>query len=212
MAKPANQTIRLVYADWLEERNDPRAELVRIQVRLRELPLAERLTSDLRAREKVLRTGLPEYWLARLDPPVWCAVGNIVAERPRFGEQPVVRGTRLFRPNAKLYLADVSRGCGITNPAAHASSSMRVVGQHRQSRTWIESWIRVSLTTNWRVRLIHHPGAMVRLRASGWVGFALDPDEFDCPPDHASPEALRALLEAVVAAGARITPGPDAPR
>jgi uncharacterized protein (TIGR02996 family) len=209
---PADHTIRLVFADWLEERNDPRAELVRVQVRLRELPLAERLTSDLRARAKALRTGFPEYWLARLDPPVWCAVGNIVTERLGVGDQPAKQGTRLFRPNAKVFLAGVGHGYPILNTSAYGSSSIRVVSQHRKSRTWIESWVRVSLTTNWRLRLIHHPGAMVRLRTSGWDGFVLEPDEFVCPSDRSSPGALRALFDAIGAAWARTRPDQDGPR
>lgn len=37
MANPADTTLKLVYADWLQERNDPRAEFVRAQVEGRAL-------------------------------------------------------------------------------------------------------------------------------------------------------------------------------
>jgi len=33
-ADPADRTLRLVYADWLEERGDPRGEFIRVQIRL----------------------------------------------------------------------------------------------------------------------------------------------------------------------------------
>src|SRR5438067_9840359 len=34
LANPADTTLKLVYADWLQERADPRAEFVRLQVQL----------------------------------------------------------------------------------------------------------------------------------------------------------------------------------
>lgn len=41
-AHPDDDTARLVLADWLQERDDPRGELVRAQVRLHALPASER--------------------------------------------------------------------------------------------------------------------------------------------------------------------------
>lgn len=34
LANPSDTTLKLVYADWLQERDDPRAEFVRLQVQL----------------------------------------------------------------------------------------------------------------------------------------------------------------------------------
>lgn len=34
LANPADFTLKLVYADWLQEHDDPRAEFVRVQVEL----------------------------------------------------------------------------------------------------------------------------------------------------------------------------------
>ncbi|MCI0705285.1 MAG: TIGR02996 domain-containing protein [Planctomycetia bacterium] len=34
LANPGDTTLKLVYADWLQERDDPRAEYVRLQVQL----------------------------------------------------------------------------------------------------------------------------------------------------------------------------------
>src|SRR5688572_680687 len=34
MANPADTTLKLVYADWLQDRADPRAEFVRLQLQL----------------------------------------------------------------------------------------------------------------------------------------------------------------------------------
>jgi uncharacterized protein (TIGR02996 family) len=197
---PDDNTLRLVYADWLEERGDLRAEFVRLQVRLKEVPADDPGLPLLQAREEQLRAKCPAYWLAKLDPAVWCAVGNIVDARPATAGEALRRGTRLFRPNAKVFLATRSTWYALLEPDRYRHESIEVVGQHRKSRDWIGSWVRVALTANWRVRLIHHPGALVRLREAGWPGFWLRPNEFQCPPERRSVESLRALFEAIYAA------------
>jgi uncharacterized protein (TIGR02996 family) len=67
-AAPGEWAPRLIYADWLEERGDGRAELIRLHARLEAegetLPDAEFL--DLLAREKRLRYGVPARWIERL--------------------------------------------------------------------------------------------------------------------------------------------------
>jgi uncharacterized protein (TIGR02996 family) len=199
-AAPDDNTVRLVYADWLDEQGDLRAEFVRLQVRLRELPPTDPSRPELQAREQMLRAGYSAYWLAILDPPVWCAVGNIVDTRPSASGEPPCRGTRLFRPNAKVYLATWRHWYALLAPERYDFESVEVVGQHRKSRKWIGSWVKVTATTNWRVRLVHHPGALVRLREAGWPGFRLGPNEFPCPADKESVDALRALFEAISAA------------
>jgi len=197
-ADPSDPTRRLVYADWLEERGDPRSELVRLQARLMHRSPGDPEWPALKAREEELRHQCPAYWLAILDPPVWCLVGNIVSEHSSGpGGQDPRRGTRLFRPNTKIYLAETRHCWGLLNPAAGRDTAMQVVGQHRKSRKWILSWVRASYTTNWRVRLVHHPGALIRLREAGWPGFLLTPGEFSCCEDRQSPELIRAFLEAV---------------
>lgn len=45
-AHPDDDTARLVLADWLQERDDPRGELVRVQVRLHALPASEQTEYD----------------------------------------------------------------------------------------------------------------------------------------------------------------------
>jgi uncharacterized protein (TIGR02996 family) len=61
--KPADNAIRLVYADWLEDHGDPRAEYVRILCRWIEAPSTE--DEGLIARERELRKGLGRGWLAQ---------------------------------------------------------------------------------------------------------------------------------------------------
>jgi uncharacterized protein (TIGR02996 family) len=63
-ADPADRTARLAYADWLEERGDPRAELVRACEAMRRVPVYSDEYWRLKARRNELRPGCPAGWLA----------------------------------------------------------------------------------------------------------------------------------------------------
>jgi uncharacterized protein (TIGR02996 family) len=201
MSNPDNQTAKLVYADWLQERDDPRAEVVRLKV-----AVDTQAEGWVAARERLteLEPTVPATWLVLLDGPVWCVTGNIVESRP-FGPggAETRHGTRLFRPNAKVHLADVTSSYWlfVENPQAH--HIVRVIGRHRKSRDWIGCILRVANTTNWRVELVYQPGALARLRTEGWPGFRLQKGEFVCPEDKTSPDAVRKLLALL---GSRGTP------
>lgn len=203
-ANPNDLVTRLVYADWLDERGDLRAELVRLQVRLLGLSSDDPEHPSLKAREQELRGQCPPYWLAILDPPVWCLVGNIVSEHSTgSGGKVTRRGTRLFRSDAKIYLADTRDCWALLSTDPGRVASVVVVGQHRKSRKWILSWVRARCTTNWRVRLLHQPGAMLRLREAIWPGFLLKPGEFTLAENRQSEATLRIFLETVCAAERR---------
>jgi uncharacterized protein (TIGR02996 family) len=57
---------RLVYADWLEERGDPRGEYLRIECQLLKLPAIEGRFSALWARLQELHKALDLGWVARV--------------------------------------------------------------------------------------------------------------------------------------------------
>src|SRR5690242_9635328 len=62
-----NDTPRLVYADWLEERGDPRGEFIRVQCRLaRTAPGDER--TALQQHERRLLERHQDEWLGPLRP------------------------------------------------------------------------------------------------------------------------------------------------
>lgn len=195
-AAPDDDAPRLVYADWLDERNDPRAEVVRLQVRLRRLSPSDPTHAELTNRHQELRVDCAPYWLARLDPPVWCIVGNIVEERPA-AQGGIARGTRLLRPNAKVYLASLRNAWAFLDQDRGDRESVEVLGQHRKSRQWLKSWVRVSYTTNWRVQLVSHPGVMVLLREVGWPGFRIAPRSFHVAESSSPTDAVRTLMEAM---------------
>ena len=66
-ADPSNNELRLVYADWLEEQGDRRAEYLRMEVefdqRIGRTPAARRLRNRL----FTLRFAMEPGWLAQID-------------------------------------------------------------------------------------------------------------------------------------------------
>jgi uncharacterized protein (TIGR02996 family) len=64
LADPADDARWLVYADWLDDHNDPRAEYIRLVTDLAAKPDPER-----RRRLNAVRPKLPRDWLAELEQP-----------------------------------------------------------------------------------------------------------------------------------------------
>jgi len=64
---PADDHLRLVYADWLEERGDPRGEFIRIQMELEQPSLDERGRLSLVIREKELLALHGKSWSGPLE-------------------------------------------------------------------------------------------------------------------------------------------------
>jgi uncharacterized protein (TIGR02996 family) len=67
LADPDDAALRLVYADWLEERGDERAEFLRLEARLVELPATAPSYLKLNDRFHELHERLDANWLALLD-------------------------------------------------------------------------------------------------------------------------------------------------
>jgi uncharacterized protein (TIGR02996 family) len=66
IANPDDDTPRLIYADYLEERGDPLGEFIRVQIELARLPDEDRLLArraELEAREQQLLREHREEWL-----------------------------------------------------------------------------------------------------------------------------------------------------
>ncbi len=61
--EPKNNGLRLIYADWLEERGDPRGELIRVCQAMREAPVWSDRYWELKARRNHLWTRCPLEWL-----------------------------------------------------------------------------------------------------------------------------------------------------
>lgn len=65
-ANEHDDTPRLVYADWLEDRGDPRAEYLRLECELAGLAPNDALWQEQHPRLLQLRESMPETWLAEV--------------------------------------------------------------------------------------------------------------------------------------------------
>lgn len=66
LAAPDDDLPRLVYADYLEERGDPRGEFIRLQVELARLDSGDPRRGELLARETELQSAHEDEWLGSL--------------------------------------------------------------------------------------------------------------------------------------------------
>jgi uncharacterized protein (TIGR02996 family) len=69
-AAPQDMGLRLIFADWLEERGDPRAQFIRVQCELASLPDDHDRRPQLLAEEQALLAGHEKAWLGKLKPLV----------------------------------------------------------------------------------------------------------------------------------------------
>ena len=66
---PHDDALRLVYADYLDERGDSRGELLRLQIALASNPESDPQRAELQARLRHLRSEASPEWLALVESP-----------------------------------------------------------------------------------------------------------------------------------------------
>jgi uncharacterized protein (TIGR02996 family) len=71
-AEPGDRTRRLVFADWLDERADPRGELIRIEEEMRTLPVFSDRFWELKPRRNELRAAAGPEWCGRMRHGTEC--------------------------------------------------------------------------------------------------------------------------------------------
>jgi uncharacterized protein (TIGR02996 family) len=64
--EPDNTTLRLVYADWLEEQCDPRGEYLRLQEEMFTLPIYSDRYWELKQQRNPIREQIPPDWLTKM--------------------------------------------------------------------------------------------------------------------------------------------------
>ena len=71
-AEPHERTLRLVYADWLDEHEDPRGELIRTEEEMRQIPVFADRFWELKPRRNELRTTAGAEWCALMKYGTEC--------------------------------------------------------------------------------------------------------------------------------------------
>jgi uncharacterized protein (TIGR02996 family) len=106
--RPDDETVRLVYADWLEERNDPRHRLIRLETELRCMPVYAEEYHRRKPERVRLRRGINAGWLSQM--------GYQPTHRPMFTELPADTADRwrLAAEFIDLWHEPLSAGDGYT--------------------------------------------------------------------------------------------------
>jgi uncharacterized protein (TIGR02996 family) len=110
---PDDDFPRLVYADWLEERGDPRAEFIRVQCELSQLPDFDEQRNELATRADALLARHGDRWkqpLNQLD------IEHIRFERGMIEHAAIETGTFLNAANAIFAAAPALRSVRLIRP------------------------------------------------------------------------------------------------
>ena len=75
-ANPHDEGLRLVFADWLEERADPLAEFIRLQCTLVKLPIKDERRQALEMWKRALWYQHGSDWQATLPAGLWAIAAN----------------------------------------------------------------------------------------------------------------------------------------
>ena len=117
-ADPNNAAAKLVYADWLDDRGNPRAEIIRVREKLKTLSPLDEPYWDLKDRFRELRDRQDARWLTALQ---YDAV-----YRPMFTRLPDDRGQRwrLMEEFIELWHEPLTKG-SISSEIAKAEDRLR---------------------------------------------------------------------------------------
>ena len=99
----------------------------------------------------------------------WALVGNIVGEHEFGEEHEVRRGTKQFRPGAKVYCSYPQWGDGYEN--------IVVIGKPRKKNGYIEIIMPSKLIENFRLQKVYKPAVLKRMRDENGYGFWGNTDE-----------------------------------
>jgi uncharacterized protein (TIGR02996 family) len=84
---PNDRTLRLIFADWLDEHGDPRGEYIRAAV------MGKRVSRALKARREELRKEIDPGWLPLLDRPPRRVSGWLLEINPEVSRAATVAAT-----------------------------------------------------------------------------------------------------------------------
>ena len=107
-----------------------------------------------------LFSGEKEYKNSSSDPAdyVWCLVGNIIQEHEYGEEKEIRKGSKHFRPGAKVY--PIKTFC----PGDGINERITVIGIPRKEKKHIKVIMYTRHIENWRVRKVYHPYIIMLLR------------------------------------------------
>jgi uncharacterized protein (TIGR02996 family) len=78
LANPADRSVRLVYADWLEERGDPRGEYLRLETERGDIQVSDGKHCHVQERLNSLRGAFDRQWVLSVGLFRICTVDDLV--------------------------------------------------------------------------------------------------------------------------------------
>jgi uncharacterized protein (TIGR02996 family) len=132
IASPSDDAPRLVYADWLDERADPRGEFIRLHFEIDRLTPPDDRYTPARTRLRDLRAGIDAGWLAKMGYPP--------RHRPLFAGLPGHRRDRwrLIEEFVEVWHRPLSRGDECSNQDLAAAERRLGVRLPLAVREWYE--------------------------------------------------------------------------
>ena len=94
--------------------------------------------------------------------PVWCIGANVVLEREYGEHKEIRRGTKHFKPGAKVFILDFYWGMG--------ADELVVMGRHRKSGRFIELSMASKHLANLRAELVYSPTVIKAVMAHHQFG------------------------------------------
>lgn len=120
--RPDDETARLIYADWLESRGDPRADYLRIELWLPRLEKGGEDYLDAQRRLRDLGGRINPAWIAHVAR---APIENCERQKPRFK----LRCPQKWEQLRPTYEPGV-RHCDVCNQKVHFCHSVRVAVEH----------------------------------------------------------------------------------
>ena len=124
LADPKDGNTKLVYADWLEERGDPRGEFLRLRCNLADQPHGGLRYKELASRERALRAVLNTEWMSLFSPML--VSGSVLTTRPR------AQVTRFLQICTEIGRALARYGYGVVGCEPDPSGSRLIAAQIAQ--------------------------------------------------------------------------------
>jgi uncharacterized protein (TIGR02996 family) len=131
LESPEDDTPRLIYADWLEERGDPRGELVRLQCARAALPDWDRRAHLLLRQENALLDRHGAAWRAELPAPEGILWGDF--ERGFVSSIRADSFAALYRQAKKIWRAAPVRHVTVTGKSERVRLDRRQALPHLRS-------------------------------------------------------------------------------
>jgi uncharacterized protein (TIGR02996 family) len=130
---PDDDAPRLIYADWLEERGDPRGEFIHVSCALEKLEATDPLRSELEVQREALLVQHEEEWFGRLKRLISAGTppGGYVRYQRGFPDQIFVSAKTFLSHAGEVFRLAPVRHLALTDAGEHVRALATLEGLTR---------------------------------------------------------------------------------